>query len=408
MNVLIFDCPSGISGDMTVGALLDAGVPFAWLTRELGKLPVHGYRLSARRVRKGEFMATQFSVHVAHDHGHHHHRAYRDIRKMIAASRLSPAVKRRALAFFHQLAVVEARLHGTTPARVAFHELGAVDSIVDFVGAALGLERLGVEKCFVRSLALGRGISRGHHGIFPVPAPATLELLKGFRVDARSPEHELVTPTGATFLSVLCDPSDELPALELERVGYGAGQADLADRSNVLRVSVGRAWAPFANDRIVCLESNLDDVRPLEFEPLAQKLFKAGALDVFLTPILMKKFRPAVKLTVLARVPDRTRLAETLFRECPTLGVRCQEVDRLIMGRKMERVRTRYGPVRVKVGFLDGFVRAGVPEYEDCKRLSERWSVPFLRIYQAARDRSSRPRARDGLGMGIDRGGVGG
>lgn len=368
---------------MTVGALLDAGVPIAWLRRELAKLPVRGYRLSARRVRKGEFMATQFSVHVAHDQDHSH-RAYADIRRVIAVSRLAPSVKRRALTFFHRLAVVEARLHGTTPARVTFHELGAVDSIVDFVGAALALEALGIEKCFVRSLALGRGVARGHHGVFPVPAPATLELLKGFRVDTRSPDHELVTPTGATFLNVLCDPAEELPALELERVGYGAGRADLADRSNVLRVSVGKASPPFANDRIVCLETNVDDLAPMAFEPLTRKLLKAGALDVFLTPIVMKKFRPAVKLTVLARVPDRSRLADVLFRECPTLGVRCQEVDRLIMGRRIERVRTRYGAVRVKIGFLDGFVRAGIPEYEDCRRLAERCSVPFRKVYEAA------------------------
>jgi pyridinium-3,5-bisthiocarboxylic acid mononucleotide nickel chelatase len=410
---LYFDCASGIAGDMTLGALLDLGVPEDVVLGELRKLPV-AFGWSRERVRRGALMGTKIHVHPEgdaharhehehdHDHDHDHageprhehmhaqahaHRHYRDIRAMLDA--LAPDTRTRARDIFDRIAAVEARLHGVSVEDVAFHEVGAIDSIVDIVGAAAALAWLAPAQVVARRVPLGGGTVTTAHGRLPVPAPATLELLAGAEVEAGG-DVELTTPTGAAILAATARAYGPMPPLTPIAVGWGAGDRDLPDRPNLLRVVAGRAAAAVVTSDehdFVVVEANVDDMNPELAQPLLDALFAAGAVDAWFTPIVMKKGRPALTAAALAPAAARAAVAEALLRESTSIGVRFRAVARTVLPRRVVEVDTEFGRVSVKIAGPDG---AGAepwnvaPEYEACRRAADAHHVPVKRVYAAA------------------------
>ncbi|MGH7373896.1 MAG: nickel pincer cofactor biosynthesis protein LarC, partial [Candidatus Rokuibacteriota bacterium] len=340
---------------MILGALVDAGAPFDALERDLACLGLEGYRLERHEVMKAGFRATKVDVHV-HEGGHHHpERTLAAILGLIEGGRLAPPVKERAARIFRRLAEAEARVHGTTVERVHFHDVGAVDAIVDVTGACIGLHLLGIEAVHVGALPVGGGFVQGPHGRIPVPGPATAELLKGFPTIDTGVRRELVTPTGAAVLTTLAAGAGAMPAMHVRAVGYGAGTMDL-DTPNVLRLFVGETAVAAPTETILQVETTVDDMSPQLYEPLLERLLEVGALDVFLTPVIMKRSRPGVVLTALcepARVADLSRV---LFEESSTIGVRWTAYQRERLEREMVRLTTAYGPVSFKVSRLEGRV----------------------------------------------------
>ena len=389
MHILYFDAFSGLSGDMTVGALIDLGVDVGRIREQLARLPLGGFQLRVETREVNGIQACKVDVvlehehHGGHDHGHGH-RAFRDIRAMIEESSLAPAVARRALAIFTRLAEAEGRVHGMAPEDVVFHEVGAVDSIVDVVATAVGLEELGVEHAYVASLPLGSGIVKSQHGPIPVPAPATAELLRGFPVRIGDGEGEMVTPTGAAIVAALATPGEPLPPLCIEAIGYGAGSRMLSDRPNVLRLVLGQAAAATVRDEMVVIETNIDDANPEIYEYVIEQLLGAGARDVWLTPAQMKKNRPGVVLHVLAEPAARDALASIVLRETTAIGVRFFPVERLTLRREVAPVDTEFGRVEVKRSIApDGNLNLA-PEYESCRRVARERGVPLKSVYEAA------------------------
>lgn len=382
MRVAYFDCFSGISGDMTLGALIDAGLSFDELRGRLVTLNVPGYELSIERVSKHGISGTKFHVQV-HDPGPHHRRL-RDIEALIRASGLEPAIQERALAVFTRLAQAEAIVHQISVNEVHFHEVGAIDSIVDIVGAVIGLHLLGVQRVLASAVNVGAGFVRASHGVLPVPAPATAELLKGIPTYARGNDGELTTPTGAALLATLAERFGPLPSLRVEHIGYGAGTRDLPQAPNLVRVFLGEDETRGEADVITVLEANLDDMNPEWFGYAQDTLFARGALDVFYTPIFMKKNRPATKLTVLCDTGSVEALVDVLFRETSTFGVRTYEVRRHKLQRFSRSVETPYGPIAVKVGRWRGRVVQLSPEYDACCEAARRSGVPLKDVYRAA------------------------
>lgn len=398
MRIAYFDCIAGISGDMILGALLDAGLPETALRERLAALRLTGFELRCQRVLKGGFGATQVDVLVADQVPA---RRLPEIEAMVGESDLSPAIKERAIGIFRRLGEVEATIHGVTLEEVHLHELGGIDTIVDVVGALVGLDALGVERVYASPLPLGRGFVRGAHGPIPLPAPATLALLEGVPVVGSDLEVELVTPTGAALLSSLAVAFGPVPTMNLAAVGYGAGRRDLPI-PNVLRLLLGDHVSPgdslpapteldtqraefVITETLMVLEANIDDLNPEIYDYAMGRLFDAGALDVFLSPIQMKKNRPATLLRVLCRPDDADALMAIMFAETSTLGVRQQLVTRRCLARAIHVVETPYGLVRVKVaGWGQGQVKAA-PEYDDCRQLAEASGVPLREVYHIAR-----------------------
>lgn len=388
MRLLFFDAFAGVSGDMTVGALLALGVDLERLRGELAVLPLSGYAVRASEKLVHGIRACKFDVDVealAHDHGDAHaHRAYGDIRAMISASALPARVRELALAIFARLAEAESRVHGVPADAVTFHEVGAVDSIVDIVATAIGLVALEVESVYVSALPLGSGTVKSQHGVIPVPAPATVELLRGFPVRVGDGTGELVTPTGAAIVAALAKPGMGLPPMAIEAVGYGAGTRTLADRPNLLRLLLGRAAAAASGDELVEIATNIDDSSPELYEHVIEQLFAAGARDVWLTPAQMKKNRPGIALHVLAEPASREAIAALVMRETSAIGVRFHSVQRRILSREQITVGTEYGAVQVKIARApDGTVNVA-PEYDDCRRIARERGVPLKLVYQAA------------------------
>ncbi len=391
MRILYFDAFAGISGDMTVGALLDAGVSFEHLQTSLRLLGIDGYHVTAEPRQVNGIGATKFNVHLAHQHhghDHHHdesahtHRAYRDIRAIIAASSLSDGIKATARRIFDVLARAEGHIHGVPIDEVTFHEVGAIDSIVDIVATAIAIETLGLERIYVSALPLGSGVIKSQHGMIPVPAPATAELLKGFVTRAGDGEGELVTPTGAAIIAALAS-AEPPPSFLASRIGYGAGTRAQHDRPNLLRVVVGDT-AAVGQDEIVMIETNIDDLNPEFYDHISSRLFEAGARDVFLTSVQMKKNRPGVVLTVMAVPADRDKLAAILLNETSAIGVRFSRAERMILPRQVREVATPFGTVRVKFAQRpDGGVNVA-PEYDDCHRLAREHQVPIRDVFAAA------------------------
>jgi uncharacterized protein (TIGR00299 family) protein len=385
---------------MFIGALLDAGLSEQALRDMVSALPVSGYELKFETVVKSGIQATHFDVLLDH-HEHHAHRHLADIVKIIEAANLSRTVKARSIAVFTKLAEAEAKVHGTTIEKIHFHEVGAVDAIIDIVGTVFGLEALGVEKIYAGNLRTGRGIIQCAHGAMPIPAPATAELLTGISYTQGDVEKELLTPTGAALLAVLCDGFGDRPAgFVSERIAYGAGGWNL-DIPNVLRAEVGccragmaenlpaaagrSATIPALQKELLVLETNIDDCNPQLFDYVMQCLFKVGALDVWLTPIQMKKNRPAVTLSVLAPAGLQTEIERLIFTETTSIGIRSYAVQRTAAERREETVQTPWGAVRVKVSSINGQVCSVTPEYDDCRKLAEAGGAPLKEILQAAR-----------------------
>jgi uncharacterized protein (TIGR00299 family) protein len=390
------DCFSGISGDMLLGALLDSGLSLDALREGLAALPLDGYTLSAETVTDHGIRGTRALVRLD-EPAPHAHRRLRDVEALLAQSTLPDAVRERSLAIFRRLAEAEGHIHGTSPEEVTFHEVGAVDSIVDIVGAALGLELLGITQLYCSELPLTSGRVRSAHGTLPVPAPATLELLTGTPAVWRSVpvEGELVTPTGAAVLAALA--RFERPTLTLRAIGYGFGQKVLP-WANCLRLVLGAAAAPGAasdetagldRDEVTVIESNIDNMTGEMLGWLLDRLLAAGALDVSYSPLQMKKSRPGTLLNILARPADASRLAALVIRESGTLGVRMHRADRLKAQRAEEEIETPLGPARVKLKRIGDTVVAATPEYEDCRALAERHTLPIetvvARVTAAAR-----------------------
>lgn len=380
MRIGYFDCYSGISGDMTLGALVDAGVdPAAIVSAVAGLgLPVE---VRFETVRRAGFRATHARVEAAPEHAHRH---LHHIEAIIERGTLSPRQKELAVRIFTRLGEAEARVHGIDLKKVHFHEVGAVDSIVDIVGAAVGLDLLGVDRFESGPVPPGRGSVRGAHGLMPLPAPATAELLRGVPLAASEVEMELTTPTGAAIVATMAEAFGPLPAMTVESIGLGAGTRDLPGQANVLRLFVGTvALSPDA-DRVWVLETNLDDLPGELVGYTLEQLLSAGALDVFLTPIQMKKNRPGVMVSVLTDESRTATMEEVLFRETSTLGVRRYPVSRHKLHRRPAEVSTPFGPVKGKLGWLEGRPPTFSPEYDDCVRLATDRGLPLREVYDAA------------------------
>ncbi len=386
-GLLYFDCFSGIAGDMTAAALLSLSGAEKELRKALKGLPLAGYRLVVSRGTSAGISGTR--VHVNVSRGKAAGRHLPDIVALLRASSLPGGVRARAISCFERLAEAEARVHGTTPGRVHFHEVGAVDAIVDLTGAAIALDRLGVTRVTASPVALGRGAVETEHGVLPLPAPATLELLRGVPTVPAHVEWETVTPTGAALLRTLVDEFCDLPAMTIEAIGHGAGNDRQHGLPNVVRAVIGRAAGADA-DRVACLETNLDDLVPEHFEFLMERLFEAGALDVSLQPIQMKKNRPGMLVRVLARPSDKLAVAHRLFAESTAIGVRVFEVDRVVLRREMRRVETRYGRIAVKVVVDPDGRETFSAEVDDCVRAARKHGAPLREVVRVAEEAARR------------------
>jgi uncharacterized protein (TIGR00299 family) protein len=381
-RVLYFDCFAGASGDMVLGALIDLGVPIDEVRRALGSLGLdEGFRIEAERVLRSGVSATKFRViePPRGDAPAHPHRHLSGIQKLIRRSALPSASQERAVALFGRLAEAEAAIHQMPLEKVHLHEVGALDSIIDIVGAVHALDVLGIDDIVSSPLNVGSGTVECVHGTFPVPAPATARLLAGAPVYASGPAMELVTPTGALLVSGYARSFGPLPAMRVERIGYGAGDRDVKGFPNVLRAIVGErtnvaqdapapSTRPHGHARVVEIRCEIDDMNPQLFGPLMDQLLQAGALDVFYAPVHMKKNRPGTLVTVLGLPDTRERLLDVLFRETTTIGVRWQEMHRECLERRVESVRTPFGEIRFKVASRDGAVINATPEFDDCVR----------------------------------------
>ena len=402
-RVLYFDCFSGIAGDMVLGALLDAGLPFDELKAALGSLAIDGYDITAERVLRAGVSATKFRV-LEHPAGSaqqsadsaqhpaeatqprhsHPHRHLKSIYALIDRSGLSPGGRARAKELFQRLGEAEATIHQTSIEKVHLHEVGALDSIIDIVGTVFALEWVGADRIVCSPLNVGGGTVQSAHGLFPVPAPATLELLRDTPVYSGAVQKELVTPTGALIATSYASTFGPLPQMTVETIGYGAGDRDNPGTPNVLRVVIGRADERTHGDRVVVIECEIDDMNPQIFGVVMDKLYAAGALEVFYIPVQMKKNRPGTLLSVVAAPERKPALADVIFRETTTIGLRHYEVDRECLRREIISIDTPLGAVRFKLAWRDGRVVNAVPEFEDCARIAAANNLSVKEVQAAA------------------------
>ena len=383
MKIAYFDCFAGISGDMTLGALLGAGADPERLREALACLGVDGYRIEIGRRTAGYIAATDVRVILAEPH-RQPHRRLKEILETIRGAGLSERVKQTAAGIFKRLAEAEGRVHGSSAEEVHFHEVGALDAIVDIVGTAVCLELLGWPKVVSSPMPTFHGYAKGSHGVLPLPAPATAEILRGVPWRRLDIEGELVTPTGAAIIREIASEFGPLPAMRVEGIGYGAGK-NAFGIPNALRVLIGEETAPVsAAQAVTVIETNIDDLNPQFYETALERLFAAGALDVFLTPIQMKKNRPGTLLTVICDPGLTEALAAIVLAETSTLGVRICRRERICLERRWEDIATEYGVVRIKIGERDGLVVTASPEYEDCKRAAAEHGVPVRRVHESA------------------------
>ena len=368
-----------------MASLLDAGVSLERLRGELAKLPLDGWSLVAREVMKGDFRATKVDVEID-ERAHRHHRSLRDILDILGRSTLETSIRERAARIFTRLADAEARVHGTDRESVQFHDVGAVDAIVDVTGGVIALDLAGAQAVHVSALPMGGGFVGGPHGRIPVPAPGTVELLRGFPVVDTGVKAELVTPTGAAILTTLAASAGRMPAMTVEAVGYGAGTMDLPGTPNVLRCFLGQTTDSAAADETVLqVETTIDDMSPQLYETLIERIFEAGALDVFLQPVIMKRSRPGVVVTALC-APERVGdLSRALFEESTTIGVRWSEWRRARLQREMIEVTTAYGAIPFKVSRLGGRIVTVTPEFADVARIAREKSLPVREVLDQAR-----------------------
>lgn len=383
MKIAYFDCFSGISGDMTLGAFVDAGLSFDLLKSEIAKTGLQGYGITASKVKKNGFASTKVDVAVDASavKGHRH---YPDIVKIIEKSGLKPEVKEIALKVFRVIADAEAEAHGVPVEKVHFHEVGAVDSIVDVVGSAVGFVEMGIREVYSSAVNVGSGTVKSGHGILPVPAPATAHILRGVLTYADGPQMELTTPTGAAILKAMAKSFGTQPAMNVTAVGMGAGSHDFPNRPNVLRLFLGdKSSSAALDERLVELSTNIDDMNPQIYPLVAEKLFTAGALDVTFIPVVMKKGRPSTLIEVLCAPEKSAEAQRILFTETTTLGIRIREVARVSLPRQIKKVTTQYGEIEVKVAELPGGGVKTAPEYESVKKAAEKSGVTFEMVYRA-------------------------
>jgi len=407
MRVLYFDCFSGISGDMTLGSLLDLGLDHNLFLNELHKLNVSGYSLDIRKVVKNGISGTDVNVileehtdehekssmhnHHSSEHSHSHSQPERNlmnIENLIDSSSLKPKVKAMSIKIFREIARAEAKIHGKDINEVHFHEVGAIDSIIDIVGSCICIEMLGVERIFASELHDGKGFVKCAHGIIPVPVPAVMEMLCNSNIPLISEDtpFELVTPTGMGIIKMTCSGFGKMPSLQIERTGYGMGKRETG-RFNALRAVIGTLYQQdILNEDISILETNIDNMSPEILGYTMEKLLDSGALDVYYTPIYMKKSRPAVTLTVLAKCSDEKKFSDMIFKETSTLGVRLSRSSRYTMNRELVKVNTQYGDVRVKVASM-GDIMKFAPEYEDCKNIAIKTGLPINKIYEIVNEK---------------------
>ena len=433
MRVLYFDCLSGISGDMTVGALCDLGVKPSALEWELSKIELGDFHMHFERQSRHAITGVKFGIHEGaththdqdechchghehdhdhghehhhehghehHDHGHEHHhghdhgdhehgRSYAEIRALIEGSDLSQFVKTHALSMFHRIAVAEGKIHGKPTEEVGFHEVGALDSIADIICACVGIELLGVDQVIFSPLAEGRGWVDCAHGRFPVPAPATLEILTGIPLGQVDEPFEFITPTGAAIAAEFGASFSVMPQIRVGKIGYGIGSRDLESRPNVLRALLGEteeaSGAPYLTDTVLRVQTDLDDLSPEITGNVVGRLLAAGALDASLVPLQMKKGRPGLQLNVLCTQEALPKLAEVIFAETTAFGLRMDRVERWKLDRRFEKVATPYGEITIKLGLRGGEIIQRAPEYESCREASEKTGAPLRAVYEAAR-----------------------
>jgi len=385
MKSLYFDCFSGVSGDMILGALVDSGVELETIKSELEKLNLTGYSLKAYQTKRGQIAGTKVDVELAEiqNDPHHHGRHLSEIKKIIEESNLSDEIKKRSLNIFQKIGVAEAEIHNIPLEKVHFHEVGALDSIVDIVGSVAGIVSLNADKIYASAINTGEGMVKCDHGTMPVPAPATVKLLEGIPCYSFGVKKELATPTGVAILNEMVDEFGSLPPIKIQSSGFGAGGHEIESTPNLLRLIIGKTQKAAAQNMIM-VETNIDDMNPEFYDHISQRLFDAGAVDVFSSPILMKKNRPAQKLSILTSSTVFQKIQKIVFEESTTFGLRYYSVDRAILDRRNITVDTVYGTVNVKIGSLNGEVLQIAPEYEDCKILARQMQVPLKQIYNEA------------------------
>jgi uncharacterized protein (TIGR00299 family) protein len=381
MKTLYFDCFAGASGDMILGALVDAGVDSQTLRDQLDLLGLSGWKIDFQKVDRSGISSTYAQVQTAHEHAHRH---LSDILKIIYESRLSQSVKDRAALIFSRLAEAESRVHNEPVEKIHFHEVGALDAIIDVCGAAIGFDLLGIENFISSPLRVGHGMARMAHGQFPIPPPAVAELLKGKPIFAGEFEGEFVTPTGAAIIASVCKRFENLPALRVDAAGYGAGTRNLKDFPNALRVLVGEDEAlTSADETLLMIETNIDDMSPQLFGYVIDRAFELGALDCYLTQTQMKKNRPGSLISILCRPQERERFLQLLFAETTTIGARSYEVQRRALARETIAVQTQFGRIDVKVVHTNGAAKA-MPEFDQCRAAAAAANVPLREVQEAA------------------------
>jgi uncharacterized protein (TIGR00299 family) protein len=385
MKLAYFDCFSGISGDMTLGALVDGGVSLSHLCEQLRGLGVPGWELASEKVWKNGMSSTYVKVKTEDQS---RHRSLSTILDILQKSQLSPRVREQASAIFSKLGEAEATVHDVPIEKIHFHEVGAVDAIVDIVGACIGFEALGIEQFVCSPLNVGGGTAKMAHGVLPVPAPATAKLLLGKPTYSNGVQKELVTPTGAAIVATLCAHFGPQPPMSVSSIGYGAGTADLEGQPNVVRIMIGEAIEKTVagfDEEIAVIEANLDDMNPQIYGYFQEKALAAGALDVYSTPVQMKKNRPGILLTLLCRPNDTGALMDLVFTETTTFGARTYRALRRTLPREWVNVRTQFGEVRMKISRVNGHIRHAAPEFEDCKKIAEQLHVPLHLVMDEAK-----------------------
>jgi len=379
MKTAYLDCFSGVSGDMFLGSLLDAGLPFHELRERLLTLPINGYQIEIKREARNQIFGTRFLVSLDKDRDDH--RGLKAIREVITRGDLSETVKEKSIEIFESLAKVEGEIHNLPPEEVHFHEVGAVDSIIDIVGTVYALEHLHIGSLCVSALPLGSGFVMTAHGKIPVPAPATIALLKGIPVFEAGIPYEMVTPTGAALVKGLAASFGSMPPMVVREIGYGIGTRDLPDRPNLLRLFIGEEQSGKTVDTVVVLETNVDDISPEWLGYLMDRLFDAGALDVVFFPVQMKKNRPGVQIQVIGRPDKKDLLMEIMVRESASLGIRFRYSQRRVLPRSFSEVESPWGKIKVKKVMLEKGPSILVPEYDVCKEIASKNNIPLREVY---------------------------
>ena len=395
MKIAYFDCCSGISGDMCLGALVDAGVSLQDIRRRLSEIPIKGYMLTAKKVKRGGIAATKVDVILKQGKSNRHHetRRWKDISRIIRTSNLPEGIRKKGHEVFRSLFEAEARVHGESLVAVHLHELSAVDCIVDVFGTLLGLSLLGVDAVYSSPVNLGGGFVKSAHGILPVPAPATAEILRNACVYSSGVPFELTTPTGAMILKSISKSFGGMPHFQPEKIGVGAGGRELDNMPNVLRIFIGEMHRKPADGAVYVIETNIDDMNPQIYEYLIDQLFRRGALDVYLTQMIMKKMRPAVKLSVLCDRDKKDELTGIILKESTSIGVRYFEAKRQTLSKDLEEFPSRHGEARMKISGMGKSLVRSSPEFEDCKKIAQMTSLPLWKVIDEIRS-TARKRGR--------------